>query len=107
MTEGFDFPRLKVAACHWPHRALGHPAIHRPVRPRRDVRGELVAFAEYVSGETAELFRKDAVWETLVPDLVDTAVDRERQLRSFIRFEEARASHQSHFSTRCFAVRYR
>ena len=84
MTEGFDFPRLKVAAYHWPHRALG-PTLQFIGRFARagDVRGELVAFAEDVSGETAELFRKDAVWETLVPDLVDTAVDRERQLRSF------------------------
>jgi superfamily II DNA or RNA helicase len=84
MTEGFDFPRLKVAAYHWPHRALG-PTLQFIGRLARagDVRGELVAFAGDVSGETAALFRKDAVWETLVPDLVDTAVDRERQLRSF------------------------
>lgn len=84
MTEGFDFPRLKVAAYHWPHRALG-PTLQFIGRLARagDVRGELVAFADDVSGETAALFRKDAVWETLVPALVDTAVDRERQLRSF------------------------
>lgn len=84
MTEGFDFPRLKVAAYHAPHRALG-PTLQFIGRLARagDVRGELVAFAEDVSGETAELFRKDAVWETLIPDLVDTAVQRERDMRRF------------------------
>jgi superfamily II DNA or RNA helicase len=84
MTEGFDFPRLKVAVYHRPHRALG-PTLQFIGRLARagDVRGELIAFAEDVSGETATLFRNDAVWETLVPDLVDTAVDRERQLRAF------------------------
>ena len=84
MTEGFDFPRLKVATYHEPHRALA-PTLQFVGRLARagDVAGEVIAFAQDVSQETAMLFREDAVWETVLPDLVDTAVDDERRLRSF------------------------
>jgi superfamily II DNA or RNA helicase len=84
MTEGFDFPQMKIAAYHRPHRALA-PTLQFVGRLARagDVQGELVAFAEDVSDETSALFREHAVWETILPDLVDTAVDRERQVREF------------------------
>lgn len=84
MTEGFDFPRLKLAAYHRPHRTLAATLqfVGRLARAG-DIRGELVAFAADVSAETAALFREDAVWEKMLPDLVDTAVDRERRVREF------------------------
>jgi superfamily II DNA or RNA helicase len=84
MTEGFDFPQMKIAAYHRPHRTLA-PTLQFVGRLARagSVQGELVAFAEDVSDETSALFREDAVWETMLPDLVDTAVDRELQVREF------------------------
>ncbi|MFI4985299.1 MAG: DEAD/DEAH box helicase [Solirubrobacterales bacterium] len=84
MTEGFDFPRMKLAAYHRPHRTLA-PTLQFIGRLARagGVQGELVAFAEDVSEETSALFREEAVWETMLPDLVDTAVDRERRVREF------------------------
>jgi superfamily II DNA or RNA helicase len=84
MTEGFDFPRLKIASYHQPHRALA-PTLQFVGRLARagDMDGEVVAFAEDVSDETAELFREDAVWEDILPKLVDTAVDEEKRLREF------------------------
>lgn len=86
MTEGFDFPRLKVAAYHRPHRTLG-PTLQFIGRLARqgDVAGELVAFAEDVSDETAALYREDAVWEELLPAMVDSSVDDEQRVRRFAR----------------------
>ena len=84
MTEGFDFPRLKVAAYHRPHRTLG-PTLQFIGRLARtgDIGGELVAFAEDVSAETALLYREDAVWEVLLPAMVDSSVDDEKHVRRF------------------------
>jgi superfamily II DNA or RNA helicase len=84
MTEGFDFPSLKVAAYHRPHRTLG-PTLQFIGRLARagDVGGELVAFAEDVSGETSILYREDAVWEELLPAMVDSSVDGEQRVRRF------------------------
>ena len=86
MTEGFDFPRLKVAAYHRPHRTLG-PTLQFIGRLARvgDVGGELVAFAEDVSDETAVLYRDDAIWEELLPAMVDSSVDDEQRVRRFAR----------------------
>jgi superfamily II DNA or RNA helicase len=86
MTEGFDFPRLKVAAYHRPHRTLG-PTLQFIGRLARtgEIDGELVAFAEDVSDETAALYRDDAVWEELLPAMVDSSVDEERRVRRFAR----------------------
>jgi superfamily II DNA or RNA helicase len=84
MSEGFDFPRLKIAAYHRPHKSLA-PTLQFVGRLSRagDVNGELIAFPSDVSGETAELFREDAAWETLLPDIVDSAVEGERFVRQF------------------------
>ena len=84
MTEGFDFPRLKVAAYHRPHRTLG-PTLQFIGRLARqgDVSGELVAYAEDVSEETALLYREEAVWEELLPAMVDSSVDDEQRVRRF------------------------
>ncbi len=84
MTEGFDFPRMKIAAYHRPHKTLA-PTLQFVGRLARagGVNGELIAFPEDVSGETAELFREDAAWEKLLPDIVDSAVDSERRVRHF------------------------
>jgi superfamily II DNA or RNA helicase len=84
MTEGFDFPAMKVAAYHHPHRTLA-ATLQFVGRLSRvgDVQGELIAFPEDVSGETAELFREDAAWETLLPDIVDSAVASERRVRTY------------------------
>jgi superfamily II DNA or RNA helicase len=84
LTEGFDFPRLKVAGYHRPHRTLA-PTLQFIGRLARtgDVGGELVAFAEDVSDETASLYREDAVWEELLPAMVDSSVDDEQRVRRF------------------------
>ena len=86
MIEGFDFPRLKVAAYHQPHRSLA-PTIQFLGRLSRAVphglRGELLAIPEQVEGETQELYRADRDWADLMPDIVDAAHEEERRIRRY------------------------
>jgi superfamily II DNA or RNA helicase len=85
LTEGFDFPSLKIAAYHEPHKTLG-PTLQFVGRLARvgDIGGELLAVRRDVNDETSVLYREDPAWRTLLPDLVDVAVDREREIRRFI-----------------------
>jgi superfamily II DNA or RNA helicase len=86
MIEGFDFPRLKVAAYHQPHRSLA-PTIQFLGRLSRavpsGVRGELLAIPEQVEGETQELYRAERDWADLMPDIVDAAHEEERRIRRY------------------------
>jgi superfamily II DNA or RNA helicase len=86
MIEGFDFPRLKVAAYHQPHRSLA-PTIQFLGRLSRagprGVRGELLAIPEQVEGETQELYRADRDWADLMPEIVDAAHEEERRIRRY------------------------
>jgi superfamily II DNA or RNA helicase len=85
LTEGFDFPALKVGAYHVPHKTLGPTLqfIGRLSRVR-EVPGELLAPRSAVTDETAALYREDVGWRRLLPDLVDSAIDRERKVRDFV-----------------------
>jgi superfamily II DNA or RNA helicase len=87
MIEGFDFPTLKVAAYHHPHRSLA-PTIQFLGRLSRAVpqglRGELLAIPEQVDGETRELYRDDRDWAELMPEIVDAAQREERTIRRYM-----------------------
>jgi superfamily II DNA or RNA helicase len=78
--EGFDEPRLKVAAYHRPHRSL--PATLQflgrlaRVRPEGGP-AELLAYADDVADETRVLYESDASWATLVPQLAEMAITEE------------------------------
>lgn len=84
LTEGFDFPALKVGAYHVPHKTLG-PTLQFIGRLSRigEIGGELFALRRDVSAETAALYREDLAWRQLLPDLVDSAVDEERVIRQY------------------------
>ena len=87
MIEGFDFPMLKVAAYHHPHRSLA-PTIQFLGRLSRALpqgqRGELLAIPEQVEGETRELYRDDRDWAELMPEIVDAAQREERTIRRYM-----------------------
>jgi superfamily II DNA or RNA helicase len=85
LTEGFDFPTLKIAAYHAPHKSLA-PTLQFIGRLSRvtGINGELVANRGDISKDTAGLYRGETDWRKLVPDLVDSAVDHEREVRAFI-----------------------
>ena len=87
LVEGFDLPKLKIAAYHRPHRSLP-PTLQFIGRIARVTQGtadaELVAVRQAVSSETAELYREDVAWAQLLPDLADAAVHRERERRQYV-----------------------
>jgi superfamily II DNA or RNA helicase len=85
LTEGFDFPALKIAAYHSPHKTLG-PTLQFIGRLSRvgEIEGELLAMRSAVTDETKGLYREDVAWRDLLPALVDSAVDREREIREYV-----------------------
>jgi superfamily II DNA or RNA helicase len=87
LVEGFDLPKLKIAAYHRPHRSLSPTLqfVGRIARVTGGVAGaELVAVRQAVSSETSELYREDVAWAQLLPDLADAAVLRERERRRYL-----------------------
>lgn len=85
LTEGFDFPTLKVAAYHAPHRSL-QPTLQFLGRLSRvtTITGELIADPRDLSRDTAVLYRGDDAWSRLLPQIVDSAVAREQDTRRFL-----------------------
>jgi superfamily II DNA or RNA helicase len=85
LTEGFDFPALKIGAYHVPHKTLG-PTLQFLGRLSRvgEIGGELLASRAAVTGETAALYREDAAWQQLLPELLDSAIAEEREIRGFV-----------------------
>lgn len=86
LIEGFDFPTLKVAAYHVPHRSLP-PTLQFIGRLSRvtSIKGELIADPRDISRDTAELYRSGQQWEELLPEMVDSAVDEEKATRKFVK----------------------
>lgn len=93
LTEGFDFPALKVGAYHVAHKTLG-PTIQfigRLARPG-EVGAVLIAPRNEVTRETSDLYREDPGWQVLLPELVDSALERERDVREFVERADVRSS---------------
>lgn len=89
LVEGFDMPRLKVAAYHRPHRSLP-PTLQFIGRIARVTGGsasaELVAArGSRLTSETAELYQEDnRAWSELLPALTDAAVAQEQAVRTYV-----------------------
>jgi superfamily II DNA or RNA helicase len=87
LVEGFDLPRLKIAAYHRPHQSLP-PTLQFVGRIARvtggDAEAELVAVRGAVTDETAALYREDAAWAELLPAIADAAVEWERDKRVYL-----------------------
>jgi len=86
LIEGFDFPTLKVAAYHVPHKSLP-PTLQFIGRLSRvtSIQGELIADPRDISRDTADLYRSGQEWEELLPQMVDSAVDEEKATRNFVK----------------------
>jgi len=87
LGEGFDLPRLKIAAYHRPHRSL--PAtlqfIGRIARAGPDLGpAELIAVRQDIQDDTRRLYAEDADWARVVPDLADAAIDDEHARRAYL-----------------------
>jgi superfamily II DNA or RNA helicase len=85
LTEGFDFPTLKIAAYHAPHRSL-MPTLQFIGRLSRvtQIDGELIADPNDLSADTAVLYRSGDEWRRLLPQIVDSAIELERETRRFV-----------------------
>lgn len=97
LGEGFDFPNLKIAALHSPHRSLGVTLqfIGRFARTGDNTIGGARFFAvpAEIEGETARLFKEDAVWQDLILNLAEARVAAEDDTRTQLAtFSEARVT---------------
>jgi ERCC4-related helicase len=88
LGEGFDMPRLKVAAVHSPHRSLAVTLqfIGRFARTAGERLGEatFLATASGVRVEAEKLYSAGAVWADIIPNLSAARVQREIEAREFI-----------------------
>ena len=88
MGEGFDFPNLKVAAIHVPHRSLEVTLqfIGRFARTNAPNIGaaKFVAIPSQIRVEAERLYDDAAVWQDLVPNMAGARVDREVGVREAI-----------------------
>jgi superfamily II DNA or RNA helicase len=88
LGEGFDMPRLKVAAVHSPHRSLAVTLqfIGRFARTAGERLGEatFLATASGVKVEAEKLYSAGAIWADIIPNLSAARVQREVEAREFI-----------------------
>lgn len=88
LGEGFDMPRLKVAAVHSPHRSLAVTLqfIGRFARTAGERLGQatFLATASGVKVEAEKLYSAGAVWADIIPNLSAARVQREVEAREFI-----------------------
>ena len=83
--EGVDFPRLKIAALHAPHRSLAITLqfVGRFARTNAEDIGsaKFIAVPQEIDAEVRELYKSGASWEELVANLADARVEEEESLR--------------------------
>jgi hypothetical protein len=88
LGEGFDFPQLKIAAIHAPHKSLAVTLqfIGRFARTNADNLGtaKFLAVPSDIEIEAERLYEERAVWHKLVPNLLQTRVEQELRDREAI-----------------------
>ena len=89
LGEGFDLPSLKVAAIHDPHKSLAVTLqfVGRFARVGGDNLGDASVFLPRHAGEVDDrlrrLYGEDSDWNSLIRDLTQAEVDRERDRSDF------------------------
>ena len=93
LGEGFDFPNLKIAAVHAPHRSLAVTMqfIGRFARSGSDTIGtaKFIAIENDIRIASVELYEEGAVWEQLVPNLLTSGIGEEVRTRRILDTFEA------------------
>ncbi len=88
MSEGFDFPWLKLAALHAPHKSLAVTLqfIGRFARTNAPDIGEAKFFAVPgdVGGEVQELYDESSVWKEIIVELQERRLGEEAEVREGI-----------------------
>ena len=82
MGEGFDFPRLKIAAIHAPHKSLAVTLqfIGRFARTGSTAKlgkARFLAVPQDIQAETDELYRESAAWQEIVANLSAARIEKE------------------------------
>lgn len=101
LGEGFDFPNLKIAAVHAPHKSLASTLqfIGRFARTN----AENIGAAKFVAMNDEELtianhklFTSDAVWQDIIVDMNERTIRREeevrRSLKNYVRADKTKVS---------------
>lgn len=85
MGEGFDFPELKIAAIHTPHKSLAVTLqfIGRFARTTGEKLGEakFIAVPQDNRSEIDELYRETAAWQDIVANLSAARIEREIRIK--------------------------
>lgn len=85
LGEGFDFPNLKIAAIHIPHRSLAITLqfIGRFARTNAEKIGtaKFLAIPSEIQIETAKLYAEGAVWQKIITNLSETKVAEEIEVK--------------------------
>ncbi len=88
LGEGFDFPNLKIAAIHAPHKSLAATLqfIGRFTRTNAEnvTYAKFIAIPEEIKIERHYLYRSSAIWRELIIDLSQTAIEEELNYRELI-----------------------
>lgn len=83
--EGVDFPKLKIASLHAPHKSLAVTLqfVGRFARTNaQDIgKARFIAVPQEIDAEVRELYRSGASWEELVANLADARVEEEASVR--------------------------
>ncbi len=92
LGEGFDFPNLKIAAIHSPHKSLGVTLqfIGRFARTNAPDVGtaKFLAVPSEIEIERARLYEEGAIWQEIVANLGEARVAEEVEIReAFDKFE--------------------
>lgn len=98
MGEGFDFPNLKLAAIHAPHKSLAVTLqfIGRFARTNADDVGsaKFIAVPQEIEIESRRLYEEDAAWQEIVINLSRTRIDEEVYVRETLEGFESRGANE-------------
>jgi len=89
LGEGFDFPNLKIAAIHDPHKSLASTLqfIGRFARTNASDIGTAKFIAindEELKIENKSLYTSDAVWQEIIIDLSEQKVEEEETQKNYV-----------------------
>lgn len=85
MGEGFDFPSLKIAAIHSPHKSLAVTLqfVGRFARTSGSNLGpaKFIAIPSEIKIESERLYKSGAVWQEMIANLSSSRVEKESKVR--------------------------
>ena len=85
LGEGFDFPNLKIAAVHSPHKSLAVTLqfVGRFARTSGEHLGpaKFIAVPSEIKIESEKLYRSGTVWQEMIANLSSVRVDKETAVR--------------------------